>query len=111
MLFIDTKTGLIERLKVTTVSITCLAVWTNSDKQHQLYVGAFDTTLYNYSYPSKRLEHSLSIGENVQCVEIAWDLIFVGTNKGALKRYDAKVRLLIIIKKSFYSFLLLLKYG
>lgn len=96
LLFINSETGSIDNLKVTNVSITCLATWTNSQKEHQIYVGAFDATVYNYSYFSRKLQHSLLVGENIQCVEVAWNLIFVGTNGGTLKRYNTKVGLPIM---------------
>lgn len=90
--YINTTSGKTEAtLQVSQVPITSLCYLKMPPKQSHLFVGSYEGFLREYHYNSRSLFKIIEIGECIQCLEHAWESVFIGTTSGRLKRYSLKV--------------------
>lgn len=75
------------RLPITSVCV----LKTKSDEKF-IYVGSLDATMTIYNYTSKKLVSTVNLDERVQCMEISWGYVFLGSDRGYLIRYNISVR-------------------
>lgn len=78
--------------QITDTPITALSIWTTPEGCRQIFVGALESHVKVLDFESKTLIKMVDIYDrNVQCMEVAWDCIFIGCIDGFLLRYAPKV--------------------
>ncbi|XP_044265986.1 uncharacterized protein MAL13P1.304 [Tribolium madens] len=93
--YINIHTGTTEAtLQVSHTPITCLCYLETPSKQSHLFVGSFESYLREYHCNTRLLVNITNITDCIQCMEHAWEYIFIGTTNGRLKRYSLKRKLI-----------------
>lgn len=77
--------------KLSEKPITSLCPWVTNHKKLHIMVGSYDGKIYEFDCEKKEVVRLTSMFGSVQCMEAAWNFIFVGTAYGNLIRYSLKV--------------------
>lgn len=79
-------------------AITSLQIFSSKEGEI-LCVGSLDATLKFYTYPDKKLKKHVQLEEKVQCMELMWGYIFMGSDRGHITRYNSEVSIVFENKR------------
>ncbi|RZB39308.1 uncharacterized protein BDFB_004782, partial [Asbolus verrucosus] len=89
--------------------VTSLCIWSTVKKRFHIFVGSLETRIREYDFDGGSLTRLTHIGESVQCMELAWDFIFIGTVGGTLMRHSLKLHKIEFEEKISKDRILVLK--
>ncbi|XP_065171374.1 uncharacterized protein [Atheta coriaria] len=68
-------------------AITAMDVYENGSNT-RLFIGSQNQNLYVYDIGDRRLLRVISVGTPIQCLELMWMSLFIGSSKGELIRFS-----------------------
>ncbi|XP_063905425.1 uncharacterized protein LOC135124351 [Zophobas morio] len=80
----------VTNIHVSELPIVSLCHWVTSKGKLLLLIGTANNKLHEYNYDTRELIRVTNIKDIIQCMEVAWFYIFIGTTAGNLIRYSLK---------------------